>query len=234
MSSSSSPTAPHSCANSDIVAHTFTYNNRFAVDDVFVVFDESSLREVSEEAVQFQNMTMTTTTSHMSSSARSERAGTSMLVPPQLSADQDQAMSLRILALLASTSLLAVHGAAEGQDRAWTQRDLQAGEGQDEVGLGREVRCVSHHRPRHTGSEVPGSTMSWQSSDRPTGTGISDGQQCPWVVGRMREMPPTTELHPSLRCSCPAPKGRSLAGGHQLLDFHQSLLAMVLIWISCV
>ena len=90
--SSSSPTAPHSCADIDIVAHTFTYNNRAEFDDVFVVFDDSSLMQVHEETVQFQNMNMTTssTTSHMSRSSSSSGARTSMLLPPHHSADQDQ------------------------------------------------------------------------------------------------------------------------------------------------
>jgi hypothetical protein len=99
MSSSSTPTAPHSCANFDIVAHTFTYNSRAAVEDVFVMFDGSSLAHVHEDAVQFQNMTMSSATTNMSNSS-SSGSRTSMLVPSQLPADQDQAMSLRILALL--------------------------------------------------------------------------------------------------------------------------------------
>ena len=117
MSSSSTPTAPHSCANFDIVAHTFTYNSRAAVEDIFVMFDDSSLTHVHEDSVQFQNMTISSATTNMSNSS-SSGSRTSMLVPPQFSEDQDQAMSLRILALLASTSLLAAHGSATAKAKS--------------------------------------------------------------------------------------------------------------------
>eukprot|EP00435_Cladocopium_sp_Y103_P026888 s2772_g6.t1 len=211
--SSSSPTAPHSCTNFDILVHTSTYINRAEFEDVFVVFDDSNLIQVQEEAVQFQNMTMSTATSHISSSSISSGARTSMNVPPQSSADQDQAMSLRILALLASTSLLAVYGAADGQVRCDPKGDIKACcKDQAQQGeLGVEVRRIQNDGTGCSRSSLPRSTMLWESRDSQARPWLSDGQQRPWILGGMRTSP---LLHSSSRGPCTSPQSRTSAGGH--------------------
>ena len=215
--SSSSPTAPHSCADIDIVAHTFTYNNRAEFDDVFVVFDDSSLMQVHEETVQFQNMNMTTssTTSHMSRSSSSSGARTSMLLPPHHSADQDQAMSLRILALLASTSLLAVHGAADGQDRCDPESGCETGyKAESQSELGHQVRCLSYHGTGCEGPPLPRSSVLRQPCHGQTRPRVTIGQQCPRLVGSLREVSAETVIHTGVWSPCSPSQGGTTTFGH--------------------
>ena len=106
------------------------------------------------------------------------------------SEDRDQAMSLRILALLASTSFSLVtqsHG-PEGHFQSGSQV-------QDERELGKPLRCQPHDRTRSPRSPLSRSSLQREPPSGSSRTWIGDRVERPWQLGGMRTMPATPELH---------------------------------------
>ena len=195
--STSTPTAPHFCADNQVV-HTFTYNRScdvtVAVEDVFVSFDETKLTYVQEDEVQFQNMSNTARPLQSDANA------------PQQSEDQDRAMSLRIIALLASSSVL-THGAVLDQGNFQGDCETQGA-------MGDQVRCIPHSGTRRERSSLCGSSMLRQPCDCQGRPWQPNWVQRPRFVGGMREVPPADVLHSSLRSTQPLPEERPSASRH--------------------
>ena len=160
-------------------------------------------------------MTISSTTSNMSNPSSSSGTGTSMLIPPRLSVDQDRAMSLRILALLASTSLLAAHVATDGKGKEPSCCD-ESGHGEDP--LGGEVRLQSDDWARHTGPKVCRSALLREPHRGESGQGQSDRIKCPWQLGRMPPVPDPPVIHPSLGSPCAVSKERPTSLRHHRND----------------
>lgn len=160
----------------------YTANREATVDhavgcDVFAVFDENHLQDVSEDSVQFQNMQQFQGAAGSSESFSSSHP---------LTQDQDREMNLRIIALLAATSsLLAVHGVATSsrEDQGCSQVQTE-----EQAALGRAATMPAE--PLVTGPDMrdprcAGAPCMGQHQVAPPGRG-SPGIQCQRIVGRQR------------------------------------------------
>ena len=124
--------------------------------------------------------------------------------PPTAAASNNQDMSLRTLAWLASSPLIlssnflgnVVRWQDQGEATFWQEDGGEAEQG-------REIRLVSHSGTRPPGSTLHGSTMQRFPRTGQTLQGLSNGVECSCDLGRMCSMQDALGVHPSIRSTCP-------------------------------